>query len=53
MGRRGTVACAAKLTEIPQTKALALMGNAADALEKEDATINAAKLLRREWLKMI
>jgi hypothetical protein len=53
------VACAAILTEmlkqLPRTKALALVGNAADALEKDrnqtDATI--VKLLRGEWLKMI
>lgn len=55
------VACAAILTEMlkqmPKEKALALMGNAADALEKgrdkTDATMNGAKFIRGVWLKMI
>jgi hypothetical protein len=42
---------------MPRAKALALMGNAADALEqgrnKTDATIQGAKFIRGEWLKAI
>ena len=55
------MACAAIITEMlkqmPKEKALALMGNAADAVGQErnqtDATINAVKLMRGDWLKMI
>ena len=56
------LACAAILTvmlkRMSRTKALVLMGNAADAIEKElnggSATApEAVKLIRGEWLKAI
>ena len=55
------IASAAMLTEVlkqmPREKALALMGNAATALEQghntTQSTIWAVKFIRGDWLKMI